>query len=75
MICNFTPVERRYTLGMPQAGRWREAINSDAETYGGSGRGNLGGIEAAAEPLNGQPARADVTLPPLSTLIFIKEAG
>ncbi|TRD21556.1 1,4-alpha-glucan branching protein GlgB [Palleronia caenipelagi] len=75
VICNFTPVERRYTLGMPQVGRWREAINSDADIYGGGGRGNLGGVDAVAEPLNGQPARAEVTLPPLSTLIFIKEAG
>ena len=26
-------------------GHWRELLNSDAEHYGGSGMGNLGGVE------------------------------
>ncbi|TDL83709.1 1,4-alpha-glucan branching protein GlgB [Palleronia sediminis] len=73
VVCNFTPVERRYRLGMPQAGRWREALNSDADIYGGGGRGNMGGIDAADGGVNGQPASAEVTLPPLSTLIFVKD--
>ena len=49
VICNFTPVERSaYRLGLPQAGVWREALNSDAEAYGGGGRGNLGSVTAVA---------------------------
>ena len=31
---------------MPAGGPWREALNSDAEVYGGSGMGNLGRVEA-----------------------------
>ncbi len=73
VACNFTPVERVYTLGMPQAGRWREALNTDAEIYGGGGRGNMGAVEAEPEKLNGQAARARVVLPPLSTVMFVKE--
>ncbi|MBP6677878.1 MAG: 1,4-alpha-glucan branching protein GlgB [Paracoccus sp.] len=74
VICNFTPVERSaYRLGFPQAGRWREALNSDAEIYGGGGRGNLGHVTAEPGESHGQPAHADVVLPPLSTLILIKD--
>jgi 1,4-alpha-glucan branching enzyme len=31
VVCNFTPVPHfSYTLGVPQAGYWREVLNSDA---------------------------------------------
>ena len=52
VIVNFTPVVRRdYRIGLPKAGRWREAINTDAAEYGGSGVGNLGGVVAEAHAL------------------------
>ena len=74
VVCNFTPIERsRYSLGFPQEGVWREALNSDADCYGGGGRGNMGQVVAAGQDWQGQPAMAEVTLPPLSTLIFIKD--
>ncbi len=74
IVCNMTPVERReHMLALPSAGRWREALNTDAGVYGGGDRGNMGSIEAVAEPLHGQPARANLYLPPLSTQIFVKE--
>ncbi|MBJ3763057.1 1,4-alpha-glucan branching protein GlgB [Maribius pontilimi] len=74
VVCNMTPVERtEHILPLPQAGRWREALNTDAGVYGGSDRGNMGGIDATPEPLHGQPAQAKVVLPPLSTQIFIKD--
>jgi 1,4-alpha-glucan branching enzyme len=55
---------------MPRAGRWRERLNTDATVYGGSGHGNLGAIMARALQSHGQPARAEVSLPPMATLIF-----
>lgn len=70
VICNFTPVERRWKCGFPVAGQWNEILNSDAEIYGGGNRGNFGGVEAVVEPHLDQSASADVTLPPLSTLMF-----
>jgi len=74
VVCNFTPVDRdAYALGFPQAGRWREALNTDAATYGGGGRGNMGGVTADIGESHGQPAHAKLVLPPLSTLIFIKD--
>ena len=40
----------------PAAGA--ERLNTDAALYGGSGMGNLGGVEAVAEPWHGQPCSA-----------------
>jgi 1,4-alpha-glucan branching enzyme len=69
VICNFTPVPRHgYRIGLPHAGAWREAFNSDAEAYGGSGMGNLGRVTAEPRPSHGLPASAEVTLPPLSAV-------
>ena len=50
------------------AGHWREVINTDAVVYGGTGAGNMGGIEAVAEPWHGQPASATITVPPMGVL-------
>jgi 1,4-alpha-glucan branching enzyme len=74
-ICNLT-AEPRFGLrvGLPHAGTWHELLNSDASTYGGSGMGNLGRIEAATTALGGQPASASLTLPPLATLVFCDQA-
>ena len=69
VVCNFTPVPRPgYRVGLPQAGRWREVLNTDAALYGGSGMGNLGAVVATAEPSHGYPASAALVLPPLSTV-------
>jgi 1,4-alpha-glucan branching enzyme len=68
VITNFTPVPHEgYRLPLPQAGRWREVMNSDASLYGGSGLGNLGGVDAVTDA---KGTAAVVTLPPLATLYF-----
>jgi 1,4-alpha-glucan branching enzyme len=71
VVSNFTPVPRlAYRIGLPAPGHWREALNSDAEYYGGSNMGNLGGVVAEARPAHGFGASAVVTLPPLATLFL-----
>jgi 1,4-alpha-glucan branching enzyme len=71
VACNFTPLPRpNYTLGVPHGGYWRELLNSDAPLYGGSGVGNLGGLEAAPVPAHGRYHSLMLTLPPLSTVYF-----
>jgi 1,4-alpha-glucan branching enzyme len=71
VVCNLTPVPRpNYRIGVPKAGFWKELLNSDAAEYGGSGQGNLGGVEAAPIPLHGRPYSLAVTLPPLSAVFF-----
>ncbi len=71
VITNFTPVPRDgYRLPLPKAGHWRERLNTDATNYGGSGRGNFGEITARGEPSHGQPASAEISLPPMATVMF-----
>jgi 1,4-alpha-glucan branching enzyme len=62
-----------YRIGLPRAGRWREVINTDATVYGGSGVGNLGAVEAVAEPRHGLPASAVLAVPPLGVLWLAPE--
>jgi 1,4-alpha-glucan branching enzyme len=74
-VLNFTPVVRRnYRLGAPHGGFWREVLNSDAKDYGGSGQGNLGGVEAAPIPLHGRSHSLTLTLPPLGAVFLKAEA-
>ena len=55
-VCNLTPCPRYgYRLGLPRPGRWREVLNTDAGDYGGSGVGNLGGVDAEESPWHDQP--------------------
>jgi 1,4-alpha-glucan branching enzyme len=76
VVCNFTPVVRHgYRLGVPHGGYWREILNSDAESYGGSGQGNLGGLEASPKPAHGRSHSLSLTLPPLGVLVFRPGSG
>jgi 1,4-alpha-glucan branching enzyme len=71
VVQNLTPVARQgYRLGLPQAGRWEEALNSDSKHYGGSNLGNQGAIVADATSSHGQPASAALTLPGLATIVL-----
>lgn len=71
VVCNFTPVPHaNYQVGVPRGGRWEEVLNSDATLYGGSGQGNLGGVEAAPVSAHGRDYSLALTLPPLAVLYF-----
>jgi len=71
VVLNFTPVVRSgYVLGVPRGGRWEEILNSDAERYGGSGVGNLGGLDGEPHAAHGRDWSVRLTLPPLSALFF-----
>ena len=73
-IANFSALPHlKYQIGLPRAGRWREMLNTDAAIYGGSGVGNLGGVEAVPEPYHGRPASAIITVPPLGVLWLTPE--
>jgi 1,4-alpha-glucan branching enzyme len=76
-VCNFTPVVRQdYRVGVSQGVFWKEALNSDAPLYGGSGQGNSGGLMAEPLPTHGRPFSLNMTLPPLGVLVFRpKSAG
>ena len=68
VISNLTPaLLTGYRVEMPGNGTWLEAFNSDATIYGGSGKGNLGEVVTRIE--DGRSI-AELTLPPLATLMF-----
>ncbi len=68
VITNFTPAYlENYRLPLPTAGRWREILNTDAEIYGGSGKGNGGRVQAVDA---GGTISTTMTLPPLATIML-----
>ncbi|HEY8130652.1 MAG TPA: 1,4-alpha-glucan branching protein GlgB [Thermoanaerobaculia bacterium] len=76
VVLNFTPVPRHnYAIGVPAGGYWREILNSDAPLYGGSGQGNMGGVDAAPIPLHGRRWSVTLTLPPLGAVFLMNEPG
>ncbi|HXJ21431.1 MAG TPA: 1,4-alpha-glucan branching protein GlgB [Polyangia bacterium] len=69
VVLNCTPVPRHdYRVGVPFGGVWRELLNTDATTYGGSGLGNLGAVTADDARCHARPASLRLTLPPLAAL-------
>jgi 1,4-alpha-glucan branching enzyme len=74
-LANFaaTPHEG-YRLGLPSAGEWEELVNTDASAYTGSGVGNLGAVTAVEGEWSGQPAHADIVVPPLATVWLRRKA-
>ncbi len=74
IVLNFTPVPRPgYRMGVPREGYWRELLNSDAESYGGSGVGNAGGVHSEHRDCHGCASSISLTLPPLG-MLFLKRA-
>jgi len=70
-VMNFTPSPRHnYQIGLPVGGHWDEILNSDAEIYGGSAQGNMGGVDAVPIPLHGRRWSATLTLPPLGAVFL-----
>ena len=70
-VVNATPqIMHGYRIGVPEGGFYREIINTDAETYGGSNVGNMGGLEAAAQEWQGRTHSLMIEVPPLATVAF-----
>jgi 1,4-alpha-glucan branching enzyme len=70
-VFNFTPVPRlNHRVGVPATGHWRELLNSDATHYGGSGMGNLGGVNALPFGWHWRSHCLQITLPPLAVVLL-----
>ncbi|MFF4930251.1 1,4-alpha-glucan branching enzyme [Streptomyces griseofuscus] len=69
-VCHFSPVVRPgYLIGVPEdVPAWTEALNTDAEGYGGSGVANPGPLKPEPHGTHGRPAAVRLTLPPLATV-------
>lgn len=76
VVLNLTPVPRdAYRLGVPQAGRYRLLLNSDATAFGGSGYSVF--EEVATEPMayHGFEQSIVLSLPPLAMLVLEPDAA
>jgi 1,4-alpha-glucan branching enzyme len=72
VVSNFTPVGHYgYRLGVPQAGKYRECLNTDSAYYGGSNVGTaLGTATAEAVGWHGKSHSVLLDLPPLGTVML-----
>ncbi len=74
-VFNCTPaVLHNFRVGVSRPGWWRELLNSDGGDYGGSGQGNMGGVESSPLQCHGRPHTLLLTLPPLAA-VFFKASG
>jgi len=66
-----------FVLGLPESGEWEEILNTDSESFGGSGVGNFGLVRALGDQAHGQPHSAVISIPPLGGIWLRpkKEAG
>jgi 1,4-alpha-glucan branching enzyme len=75
IVLNCSPLPRfNYRVGVDAEGHWNELLNTDAATFGGSGHGNFGGVDAYPVPKHGRPFSLNLTLPPLGAL-YLKRAS
>jgi 1,4-alpha-glucan branching enzyme len=73
-VFNFTPAPRfNYRIGVPSHCLYKEILNSDASIYCGSNLGNEGGRWSDQIPWQWKPCSLEITLPPLSSLVFKPE--
>lgn len=71
MVFNFSnQILSSYRIGVPEAGFWSEVLNSDAVEFGGSGVGNLGGVQSTETPTHGFEHSLEITVPPLGAVWF-----
>jgi 1,4-alpha-glucan branching enzyme len=71
-VGNFSPVSRRYRVGLPAAGFWNEVINTDKDVYAGTGQSN-GRVHSEHHPWQGQQFSVEISLPPLAAIWLQKE--
>ncbi|GAB5490124.1 MAG: 1,4-alpha-glucan branching enzyme [Phototrophicaceae bacterium] len=71
VLLNFTPVPRLgYRVGVPEKGYYSEILNSDADVYGGSNIGNLGGVHTEDVGAHGYEQSLHLSLPPLGIVVM-----
>jgi 1,4-alpha-glucan branching enzyme len=75
-VANLSGCSREnYRVGVPQAGAYKELLNTDSAYYGGWNHGNLGEARTEEVPAHGHPQSLCITLPPLSALFLKKTAA
>ena len=75
VVINFTPVVREdYPVAVPSEGIYEELLNSDDESFGGSGVVNLGDLHTLEKKPNEEMTSLLLRIPPLGmTVLRCKE--
>lgn len=74
VVCNFTPeYYEGYRIGVPEAGAYREVLNSDLAEFGGSDKKNDTSLIAQNISWHGQEYSLEIKVPPLALLLLKKE--
>ena len=75
VIANFGAADlHNFRIGLPSGAAWREALNSQAAVYAGSGLENAGAIIPAAIAADGYPQSATIELP-ARALVVLRPTG
>lgn len=72
IVCNLKPNPLiNYNIGVPNKSVWKEIFNSDAESFGGTGKyHNADALKTVNEKVHGKAFAIQLTLAPLSTMVF-----
>ena len=73
-VANLTPAPRPgYRVGLPEPGRWRQVLNTDAVAHAGSGYGQMNDADQWTEPVSwhGLAQSALLDLPPLGVIWLV----
>jgi 1,4-alpha-glucan branching enzyme len=69
---NLTPVPHDgYRIGVPEQGEYHCVLSTDDTRWGGSGYGASPTVWADDHPFHGRRYSLDLTLPPLSVMVFV----
>ncbi|WKY47818.1 1,4-alpha-glucan branching protein GlgB [Eubacteriaceae bacterium ES3] len=73
VLINFCPIAyEEYRIGVPDAGSYRLAFNSDDTLFGGTGQKVKKTMKSTATAFHGQDQSITVTVPPSSMVVFKK---
>lgn len=71
VVCNFSPNHREgYRVGVPCAGTWAAAFNTDITDYGGQGCGDFDPLKTEEVPCHEQEQSLVIDLPPMAAVIY-----
>lgn len=75
-LFNFTPVHYKdFLLGVPEAGKYKEVLNSDAVAFGGKGLVNVRAKQSKPVPVDGWDDSVTIQLAPFGMAVFQLVSG
>ncbi|MCH5257870.1 MAG: 1,4-alpha-glucan branching protein GlgB [Lachnospiraceae bacterium] len=70
VVANFANAKQEFTVGVPYEGKYKEILNTDSKTYGGSGVVNTKEKHSIEKEWDGKPYAIEMVSAPLSLSIF-----